>query len=130
LRYFIEDANEQGNTIRKNLGVSAMPHTLLKPADASAASFWITSPNNMYSYLFDFHGNRFVALIASFHSFEGNVAAGSTFGFWFAMPKQPTGFGPSFADFSITYPRFGDLGALFVSSPMRRYPLSSLISLS
>ncbi|HEX9893880.1 MAG TPA: G8 domain-containing protein [Gemmatimonadales bacterium] len=71
---FLEDGAETGNVLTGNLGlVTRQPATgeQLLPSDVTPATFWITNPDN---------------------SFSGNVAAGSRgFGFWFALPDQPTG---------------------------------------
>lgn len=68
--YFMEDGIETGNTLRHNLGLVSHPGTLL-PSDRSAATFWITNPDNTY---------------------ENNVSAGSSgFGFWLSPPTHPTG---------------------------------------
>ena len=71
---FMEDGIEHGNTVASNLVMlTRVPNAAYQvlPSDASAASYWITNPDNTY---------------------RGNVAAGSQgFGFWFAMPVNPTG---------------------------------------
>lgn len=72
--YFIEDGIETGNTLKDNLAMYARPGSLL-PSDDTPASFWITNPDN---------------------TFEGNVAAGASIGFWFTPPMHPTG--PSATD--------------------------------
>ena len=71
---FMEDGIEHANVVQNNLVML----TRVPPAaqqvlasDNSAASYWITNPDNSY---------------------RGNVAAGSQgHGFWFAMPNNPTG---------------------------------------
>jgi cell migration-inducing and hyaluronan-binding protein len=72
--YFLEDGGETGNLIAGNLGfnsrVPAEADRLLG-SDSRPATFWITNPDN---------------------SIRKNVAAGSKgFGFWYALPKNPTG---------------------------------------
>jgi hypothetical protein len=99
--FFLEDAVETGNQFVRNLGIQTKCHptlpcepTHLGPAglasstpgrgaagqrseqiliasDNTAATFWITNPDNVY---------------------RDNVAAGSDMvGFWFALPIHPTG---------------------------------------
>ena len=73
--YFLEDGNEIRNVLTNNLGVltkkAEMGHQVLD-SDLSPSTFWVTNPNNVL---------------------RGNVAAGSDrFGFWYALPKHPTGF--------------------------------------
>ncbi|HYC32109.1 MAG TPA: G8 domain-containing protein [Gemmatimonadales bacterium] len=72
--YFLEDGAETGNLIAGNLGVrtrNAASGEGVLPTDGSAATFWITNPDN---------------------TVRGNVAAGSDgFGFWYALPAAPTG---------------------------------------
>jgi cell surface hyaluronidase len=101
--YFLEDGGEAGNTLEGNLGFltrctlqketngnqkgcySLKDGDTLLPSDKRPATFWITNPAN---------------------SFRNNVAAGSDgIGFWFALPKQPTGPSASDARFNIMYPR-------------------------
>src|SRR5688572_14991459 len=94
--YFLEDGIEHGNQYLKNLGILTKCHTnracnstnavvgvyggggqgqtatdQLLPSDNTAATFWITNPDNTY---------------------RGNVSAGSeATGFWLAFPEHPTG---------------------------------------
>jgi len=94
--YFLEDAVEHDNQFVHNLGVQTKCHMtlpcvptnlapgrpitgpagqaskdILIPSDNTAATFWITNPDNSY---------------------RDNVAAGSDeVGFWFALPVHPTG---------------------------------------
>jgi hypothetical protein len=99
--FFLEDGIETGNRFVKNLAIQTKCHTskpcdptdlapfgstsdglnfkttgqdskdVLIPSDNTAASYWITNPDN---------------------TFVGNVAAGSdATGFWFAFPDHPTG---------------------------------------
>jgi cell migration-inducing and hyaluronan-binding protein len=94
--YFLEDGIEHGNQYIENLGILTKCHTnracnstnaivgtyggggqgqaatdQLLPSDNTAATFWITNPDNTY---------------------RGNVSAGSeATGFWLAFPEHPTG---------------------------------------
>jgi cell migration-inducing and hyaluronan-binding protein len=96
--YFLEDGIEHGNQYLNNLGILTRCHTnracnstnavvgmyggtpgqngqgatdQLLPSDNTAATFWITNPDNTY---------------------RGNVSAGSeATGFWLAFPEHPTG---------------------------------------
>jgi cell migration-inducing and hyaluronan-binding protein len=72
--YFLEDGAETGNLFQGNLGFnSRVPADgdRLLGSDSRPATFWITNPDNTY---------------------RKNVAAGSKgFGFWVALPKNPTG---------------------------------------
>jgi cell migration-inducing and hyaluronan-binding protein len=91
--YFLEDAVETGNEFVRNLGILTKCHPddkpcvptnafngspagqqakdILIPSDNTAATFWITNPDNVY---------------------RDNVAAGSEqIGFWIALPEKPTG---------------------------------------
>lgn len=72
--YFLEDGIEAQNALESNLGLvtrAAEEKDALLKSDMQPATFWISHPTNV---------------------FRGNVAAGSqSFGFWFAMPKHPTG---------------------------------------
>jgi cell migration-inducing and hyaluronan-binding protein len=109
--FFLEDAIEHGNQFIHNLGILTKCHPeapciptnlaaageprtgtngqaakdILIPSDNTAATFWITNPDNIYI---------------------GNVAAGSDAnGFWMSLPEHPTG---AFQDTDIskaTWPR-------------------------
>jgi hypothetical protein len=70
--YFLEDGSETGNLLAGNLGLGTHATTEgVLPTDATAATFWITNPDN---------------------TIRNNVAAGSeAFGFWYALPASPTG---------------------------------------
>ncbi|HEX5442965.1 MAG TPA: G8 domain-containing protein [Pirellulales bacterium] len=98
--FFLEDGIEHGNEFVHNLGILTKCHPdkpcvptnlgpfgveggknfdtdgqnakdILIPSDNTAATFWITNPDNIY---------------------RDNVAAGSeATGFWFALPQHPTG---------------------------------------
>ena len=72
--YFLEDGIEQHNTIQDNLGVFVRSSSSLLNVDITPATFWIVNANNIV---------------------RRNAAAGGThFGFWYRLPKNPTG--PSF----------------------------------
>ncbi len=81
---FLEDGAETGNVITGNLGlVTRQPASgeALLPSDQTPATFWITNPDN---------------------AFTANSAAGSRgFGYWFALPEQPTGLSTG----RVLYPR-------------------------
>lgn len=70
--FFLEDGIETDNIFPKNLGLGTKEvENGLLPSDRRAATFWITNPDNVVN---------------------NNVAAGSDgIGFWFALPKHPTG---------------------------------------
>ncbi|MBV9399213.1 MAG: hypothetical protein JO062_14615, partial [Bryobacterales bacterium] len=96
--FFLEDAVEHGNQFVHNLGILTKCHPdapcvatnlaaagenrpagrngqnakdILIPSDNTAATFWITNPDNVY---------------------RDNVAAGSdSNGFWMSLPEHPTG---------------------------------------
>jgi cell surface hyaluronidase len=101
--YFLEDGGEAGNTLEGNLGFltrctlqketngnqkgcyALKDGETLLPSDKRPATFWITNPAN---------------------TFRNNVAAGSdSIGFWFALPKQPTGPSATDSRFNVMYPR-------------------------
>ncbi len=109
--FFLEDAVEHGNQFVHNLGILTKCHPdapcvptnlaaagepragtngqaakdILIPSDNTAATFWITNPDNIY---------------------VDNVAAGSDAnGFWMSLPEHPTG---AFQDTDVskaTWPR-------------------------
>ena len=72
--FFLEDGIEVRNTLAGNLGVYGRTPPAgerVLPSDDRPATFWITNPDNVV---------------------RGNVAAGSTgWGFWYALPLNPTG---------------------------------------
>lgn len=73
--YFLEDGAERGNLLEGNLGLLTRRMTVEEatiPTDHTHVStYWLSNPDN---------------------TFRNNVAAGSDHGgFWFALPKQPTG---------------------------------------
>ena len=72
--YFLEDGNEQFNIIQDNLGIFVRASSSLLNVDITPATFWVVNANNIV---------------------RRNAAAGGThFGFWYRLPKNPTG--PSF----------------------------------
>ena len=84
--YFLEDGNEQNNVLQDNLGVFVRASSSLLNVDITPAVFWLVNPNNIV---------------------RRNAAAGGThFGFWYRLPRNPTG--PSF-DASV-FPRTLPLG--------------------
>jgi cell migration-inducing and hyaluronan-binding protein len=70
--FFLEDGIETDNVIVGNLGLGTRSvGDGLLPSDEAPATFWITNPDNVV---------------------RDNVAAGSDgTGFWYALPKHPTG---------------------------------------
>lgn len=70
--FFFEDGIETGNVLTGNLGFGTRKvEKGLLPTDENPATFWITNPDNVV---------------------RGNVAAGSDgSGFWYALPRHPTG---------------------------------------
>ncbi|OWF48084.1 Fibrocystin-L [Mizuhopecten yessoensis] len=67
---YLEDGTETGNLFQYNLGVLVKGSSQLLNDDISAATFWITNPNN---------------------TFRHNVAAGGThFGYWFYLENIAT----------------------------------------
>jgi cell migration-inducing and hyaluronan-binding protein len=85
--YFLEDGGETGNLIQGNLGfnsrVPAEGDRLLG-SDSRPATFWITNPDN---------------------TVRRNHAAGSKgFGFWYALPRAPTGLSVGQPDLPRTTP--------------------------
>ena len=71
LAFFLEDAVEENNILRYNLGIMNKKSSSLLNIDSTPAVFWIPNPNNI------FYGNH--------------AAGGSHFGFWFNPPDHPTG---------------------------------------
>lgn len=74
--FFFEDGIETDNVLVGNLGFGTRKvEDGLLPSDDIPATFWITNPDNVV---------------------RGNVAAGSDgFGFWYALPRHPTGLSES-----------------------------------
>jgi cell migration-inducing and hyaluronan-binding protein len=114
--YFLEDGVEHGNQYLSNLGILTKCHTSrpcqstnavytatrgpngqqakdqLIPSDNTAATFWITNPQNTYI---------------------GNVSAGSeATGFWMAFPEHPTGKFEGTEIAAKTWPRRTQLGEI------------------
>ena len=72
--FFLEDGIETDNYLDSNVAIFTQQGTSLLNTDLWAAGFWITNPDNVL---------------------VGNRAVGGTHkGFWYNMPKRPTG--PSF----------------------------------
>jgi len=70
--YFLEDGIESYNTLENNLAMKTVELSTLLVSDQTAASYWITRPNN---YI------------------KGNHAAGGDwYGFWFEIHKHPIEF--------------------------------------
>jgi hypothetical protein len=91
--YFLEDGNEQYNIIQHNLGIFVRGSSSLLNVDITPATFWIVNPNNIV---------------------RKNAAAGGThFGYWFRIPKHPTGpsFDPSFCPRKMEVLEFSDNSA-------------------
>ncbi len=104
--FFLEDAVETGNQFVDNLGILTKCHfdkpctptnaynggpagqqadDILIPSDNTAATFWITNPDNIY---------------------RGNVAAGSEqIGFWIALPENGIGQFEGTEQGNATFPR-------------------------
>lgn len=76
--FFIEDGWETLNVLDHNLAVYARPHNLLvadnPDLSGGPAMFWVTHPSN---YL------------------RNNAAVGGVFGYWYSIPRHPTGAGLS-----------------------------------
>jgi hypothetical protein len=90
--FFVEDGNEQQNTLIYNLAIHARPHTLLAH-DVRPSMYWITNPSN---------------------NFVGNVAVGGSVGFWFSLPQHPKGLAnPNLA--WQEWPQYSELG-LFINN--------------
>ena len=85
--FFIEDAAETNNYLRRNLVMKSMRSWSLLNTDQTPASFWITHPTNF---------------------FIDNHAAGSEkYGFWFDLQTHATG--PSFdAEICPEYEKLGE----------------------
>jgi cell migration-inducing and hyaluronan-binding protein len=110
--FFLEDGVEHGNQFVHNLGILTKCHPdtpcvptnlaaagesrpavrngqsakdILLPSDNTAATFWITNPDNIY---------------------RDNVAAGSdSNGFWMSLPEHPTGKFEGTEISKVTWPR-------------------------
>jgi hypothetical protein len=90
--YFLEDGSEQSNTFDHNLGIKVVPVADLDedpqqliPSDADASIFWITNPNNTFTF---------------------NTAVGGKWGFWFSLPEKPIGLSaPEYSSSTTLRPR-------------------------
>jgi len=96
--FFLEDADETGNELYRNLALLVLrppADDAVLPSDTSylgPAGFWVTNPAN---------------------DLVGNVAASSKgSGFWYALPEHPTGLAAGKTD---VWPRHAPLG-LFVGN--------------
>lgn len=69
--YFIEDGIETNNVIEDNLGISTIQIWTLINTDITAATFWITNPNNIVR--------------------RNRAAGGDWFGFWYKLENRVTG---------------------------------------
>ena len=69
--YFIEDGLETNNLIEDNLGISCIQIWTLIDSDTTAATFWITNPNNIVR--------------------RNRAAGGDWFGFWYQLDNRATG---------------------------------------
>ena len=69
--YFIEDGIETNNLIEDNLGISTIQIWTLINTDVTAATFWITNPNNIVR--------------------RNHAAGGDWFGFWYQLENRATG---------------------------------------
>lgn len=94
LSFFMEDAVEERNILRYNLGVMTKKSASLLSVDSSPAVFWITNPNNVL------YGNRAVG--------------SSHIGFWYNPPEDgptgPSSKNPLYFDFC---PKNRPLGAFY-----------------
>jgi len=69
--YFIEDGIETNNLLEDNLGISTIQIWTLINTDVTAATFWITNPNNILR--------------------RNRAAGGDWFGFWYQLENRVTG---------------------------------------
>ena len=69
--YFIEDGIETNNLLEDNLGISTIQIWTLINTDVTAATFWITNPNNIVR--------------------RNRAAGGDWFGFWYQLENRVTG---------------------------------------
>ena len=69
--YFIEDGIETNNLLEENLGISTIQIWTLINTDVTAATFWITNPNNIVR--------------------RNRAAGGDWFGFWYQLENRATG---------------------------------------
>ena len=76
--FYMEDGDEIGNRIVKNLGILALgapEGQRVTPSDGEAAVYWFANPDNYV---------------------VGNVAAGGDHsGFWYSLPERPLGSSPN-----------------------------------
>ena len=69
--YFLEDGVETNNVLEDNLGISTIQIWTLINTDVTAATFWITNPNNIIR--------------------RNRAAGGDWFGFWYQLENRATG---------------------------------------
>lgn len=69
--YFIEDGIETNNLLEDNLGISTIQIWTLIDSDTTAATFWITNPNNIIR--------------------RNRAAGGDWFGYWYQLDNRATG---------------------------------------
>ena len=69
--YFLEDGVETNNLLEDNLGISTIQIWTLINTDVTAATFWITNPNNIIR--------------------RNRAAGGDWFGFWYQLENRATG---------------------------------------
>ena len=69
--YFIEDGIETNNLIEDNLGISTIQIWTLINTDVTAATYWITNPNNIVR--------------------RNRAAGGDWFGFWYKLENRVVG---------------------------------------
>ena len=69
--FFLEDGIESGNIIDSNIAIGVKASSSLLNTDLWAAAFWITNPNNTIV--------------------NNKAIGGSHNGFWYNLPKRPTG---------------------------------------
>ena len=94
LAFFMEDAVEENNILRYNLGIMNKKSSSLLNVDSTPSVFWITNPNNI------FYGNR--------------AAASSHFGFWFNPPEDgPTGPSAKDPQYDWVAPKHRPLGQFY-----------------
>ena len=94
LAFFLEDAVEENNIIRYNLGVMNKRSSSLLNVDSTPAVFWIPNPNNIL------YGNR--------------AAGSSHFGFWFNPPEDgPTGPSAKDPQYANVCPKHRPLGHFY-----------------
>ena len=69
--FFIEDGSETKNTLEFNLGINTRQIWTLSNKDVTAATFWVTHPDNVVR--------------------NNNAAGGEFYGFWYELMPHPEG---------------------------------------